>query len=347
MTTLDTDKVIISNNKKEQEYGVLRRLFHSCSFGGGSVIEVESNEEDEYDDDDDDVKTQELLKVETAHRSVIASLSANSKIKSFVTPLLPTYPSPLAEKYWTEPSAASFSVRGASYGKDRIKVHSEPSVFRLFAVDLVKVDEPILKGMCNHPKERVQQCLLAEKAKKPGAEMPPFVFCVNITVPGKQCYHLVMYYAVDDFSLICPIEEKAKEGGQHEQVSPFRQLASRFFFGSSDEFRDSTFKLIPRIVKGNFIVKKAVGSKPTILGKRLKQHYIRNDRFLELIIDVGSNEIAKSVVGLSCGYAKTLVVDMGFLLEGKNRASLPEVMMGTVRLTNIDFKDELRYVKAY
>jgi hypothetical protein len=150
--------------------------------------------------------------------------------------------------------------------------------------------------MCNHPEERVQQCLQAERAKRPGAVLPPFVFCVNITVPGKTCYHLVMYYAVDDFSLIRPIER-----GEN-CASPFRELASRFFFGPSNEFRDSTFKLIPRIVKGNFLVKKAVGSKPTILGKRLKQHYIQNDRFFELIIDVGSNDIAKSVVGLSCGY---------------------------------------------
>lgn len=286
MTKLETGKVIIPNNnndKKQQHFGSFRKLFQSCSFG--SVLEVESNE----DDYDEETKSEELLNVETTHRSVIHSIAT--------TPLLPTHPSPLPEKYWTEPSAVSFSVRGATYAKDRLKVKSEPSLFRLFAVDLVRVDEPILKGMCNHPEERVQQCLRAEKAKRPGAEMPPFVFCVNITVPGKTCYHLVMYYAVDDFSLIRPIEK-----GQEVTTTPFRELASRFFFGSSDEFRDSTFKLIPRIVKGNFIVKKAVGSKPTILGKRLKQHYIQDDRFFELIIDVGSNEIAKSVVGLSCGY---------------------------------------------
>jgi Protein of unknown function (DUF1336). len=290
MTKLETDKVMIANStKKVQQHGSIRKLFQSCSFG--SVLEVESND-DGYDDES---KIEELLNIETVHRSGIVSLSANN-VKSVARPLLPTYPSPLAEKYWTEPSAASFSVRGLSYAKDRLKVKSEPSLFRLFAVDLVRVDQPILKGMCNHPEERVQQCLKAEKAKRPGAEMPPFVFCVNITVPGKNCYHLVMYYAVDDFALVRPIERGEQE------VSPFRELASRFFFGTSDEFRDLTFKLIPRIVKGNFLVKKAVGSKPTILGKRLKQHYVRNERFFELIIDVGSNEIAKSVVGLSCGY---------------------------------------------
>jgi hypothetical protein len=153
-----------------------------------------------------------------------------------------------------------------------------------------------------------------------------------------------MYYAVDDFSLIDP-SAKSAENGDH--ADPFRRLASRFFFGDSDSFRDSTFKLIPRIVKGNMLVKKAVGSKPTILGKKLKQHYIQDEKFFELVIDVGSDKIAKKVVGLATGYAKTLVVDMGFLLEGKQKVTLPEGIMGTVRLTNIDFKADLRTVEDY
>jgi hypothetical protein len=42
-----------------------------------------------------------------------------------------------------------------------------------------------------------------------------------------------------------------------------------------------------------------------------------------------------------------LVVDMGFLLEGKKKELLPEVMMGTVRIINIDFKENLRTVENY
>lgn len=45
--------------------------------------------------------------------------------------------------------------------------------------------------------------------------------------------------------------------------------------------------------------------------------------------------------------AKNLVVDMGFLFEGNNKAVLPESMMGTVRLTNIDFNADLRTVEDY
>ena len=86
----------------------------------------------------------------------------------------------------------------------------------------------------------------------------------------------------------------------------FTKLAARFFFGQSDKFRDETFKLIPRIAQGNFVVKSAVGTKPALLGTKVKQHYIRNDKYFELVVDVGSDKIAKRVVGISRGYVSIL-----------------------------------------
>jgi len=296
------------------------KVFKSSSFNS---IGLNSNSADEVSSEEEGYDGQDLL-------SVVTSIRTKPTLVD---------PPPLPQQYWTEPSASSFNVRGANYLKDRKKMPSADNLFQLFAVDLVKVSQPILTGMCNHPDERVQKALRAEKAGRLDSPMPPFIFCVNITLPGSPAHHLVMYYAVDDMSLIAP------RSSSDDVTTPFNKLASRFFFGDSDDFRDSTFKLIPRIVKGNFIVKNAVGNKPTILGKKVKQHYIQNDRFFELIVDVASDKIAKRVVGLSVGYAKTLVVDMGFVLEGKHKTTLPENMMGTVRLNNIDFKADLRSVK--
>lgn len=45
------------------------------------------------------------------------------------------------------------------------------------------------------------------------------------------------------------------------------------------------FKLIPNIVAGPFIVRKAVGSKPTLLGRKLRQRYFRGPGYVET--DVG------------------------------------------------------------
>lgn len=39
------------------------------------------------------------------------------------------------------------------------------------------------------------------------------------------------------------------------------------------------------------------------------------------------------------------MVDMAFLLEGKSPETLPEQVMGTVRLSNLDFKSKARVMR--
>ena len=123
------------------------------------------------------------------------------------------------------------------------------------------------------------------------------------------------------------------------------KLCNDFFFGASDEFRHKTFKLIPQIVEGNFLVRKAVGSTPAIMGTKLRQLYVRNERFMEVILDCGSSSVATGVIRLSLGYAKTLVIDMGFLFEGNDETTLPERVFGAVRIKNLVFGPHLRKVE--
>jgi len=236
-------------------------------------------------------------------------------------------PSPLRLEAWTEPAAETYKVRGANYLNDRVKQSSEQSAFRLLTVDLVQCERPIYTGLCAHPMERVQQAMKreAETGKK---ELPEFVFAVNLCVPGSKTYHQVTYFGVDNFDEI-----------EHPTTS-FGRLMNQFIFGESDEFRNQTFKLIPRIVEGNYIVRKAVGSKPSILGRKIKQYYIRGPNYFEIIVDIASDTVAQRIVKLCLGYTKTIVVDMMFLLEGAGHEYLPERIFGGVRLKNIDFKEK-------
>ena len=174
--------------------------------------------------------------------------------------------------------------------------------------------------------------LLKEKGRV--SDVPPFIFVVNIMLPGPPFYHGVFYYAVDDMSTI--------DGSDGTASS---QLCQRFLFGDSDEFRDQTFKMIPHIVEGNFLVRKAVGSTPAIMGSKLKQYYIRTNRFMEVILDCGSSQVATGVIRLSLGYAKTLVIDMGFLLEGDKKEYLPERIFGAVRVKHPSFGTHCRKVE--
>lgn len=234
-------------------------------------------------------------------------------------------PPPLRIEHWADPPASTFKVRGKNYLHDGLKVNSDASLFKLMAVDLVKVEQPLLTGLCGHPRERLQLALRRER-ETGIRELPDFVFAVNYCVPGDPYFHWVAYFGIDDVSRL------------RDPSTPLGRLAEPFFFGESDEFRTDTFKLIPRIVEGNFVVRKAVGSKPSILGRKLKQYYIRNERYFELVVDIGSDAVADRIVKLALGAAKNLVVDMMFVLEGAQEATLPERILGGARMQYLDFK---------
>ena len=248
-------------------------------------------------------------------------------------------PPPLTRRMWAEPDSNSFRVRGVHYKHDRLKYNAGPSIGRLMCVDVVSVDKPLYSGFSLHPTERIQLALQKERellAKGLESDLPPFIFIVNICLPGPPYYHGVYYYAVNDIRTI-----NGMDG------TPSSKLCREFLFGDSDEFRDRTFKLIPQIVQGNFIVRKAVGSTPAIMGKKLRQLYVKHERYFEVILDCGSSPVATGVIRLSLGYAKSLVVDMGFVLEGDDEEHLPERIFGCVRMKSIDFGPHLRHVMTF
>ncbi|XP_074363371.1 protein ENHANCED DISEASE RESISTANCE 2-like, partial [Apium graveolens] len=120
--------------------------------------------------------------------------------------------------------------------------------------------------------------------------------------PARPNYSLVLYYTAER-----PVKENS--------------LLGRFVNGS-DAFRDSRFKLIPSIIEGYWMVKRAVGTKACLLGKEVTRRYLRHDNFLEINVDIGSSSVARSVIDLVLGY-------------GHEEEELPEYILGTVRLSHV------------
>ncbi|XP_076888798.1 protein ENHANCED DISEASE RESISTANCE 2-like isoform X1 [Bidens hawaiensis] len=206
---------------------------------------------------------------------------------------------------WTSPSGSGFKIRGKTYLKDSAKVAGGDPLLKLIAVDWFKLETSRSK-VALHPKSIVQ----SEAGKK-----LPFVLVVNLQVPAKPNYSLVLYYAADR-----PVNKNS--------------LLGKFIDGN-DAFRDARFKLIPSIVQGYWMVKRAVGTKACLLGKAVTCHYLRQDNFLEIDVDIGSSSVARSIIGLVLGYVTSLVVDLAILIEGKEEKELPEYILGTVRLNRV------------
>ena len=125
-----------------------------------------------------------------------------------------------------------------------------------------------------------------------------------------------------------------------ERVEAFDRLLQQFIEGD-DEFRDSTLKIIPRVSEGSWVVKKGVGRVPAILGKKVKQTYYINrnedgSSVVEIDADLATSRIAGQIVGLIKSYCKTIVVDMSFLLQGDSEETLPESLIGGIRIHKAD-----------
>ena len=61
---------------------------------------------------------------------------------------------------------------------------------------------------------------------------------------------------------------------------------------------------------------------------------------MEVDIDVASSSVASTVVGMVQGATKSLVVDMGIVLEGHTNDELPERLLGSVRFSRVDMSPQ-------
>eukprot|EP01041_Mallomonas_annulata_P010075 gene10075-20994_t len=159
-----------------------------------------------------------------------------------------TPPPALPAEMWSEPDAASFKIRGKTYNQDKVKASSAPSLFKLLAIDLFETEGNIF-NIASHPKNRVFQAL------QRGEDSWTFI------VPGPPFYSFVVYMS--------------GERSLFTEDTPFARIARTFFFGNDDDFRNNRFKLIPKVIDGNMIIKMAVKDTPTLLGNKLKQYYFK------------------------------------------------------------------------
>ena len=102
---------------------------------------------------------------------------------------------------------------------------SGPPQFDLVAVDLWRVDQPI-PNVAAQPTNRVQRAL--------GHGDRTWVFVLQIQIPGPPHFAFAAYYVPRDPTCLAA-------------DSPFGRVAQPFFFGPDDDFRDSRFKLIPKV----------------------------------------------------------------------------------------------------
>lgn len=214
--------------------------------------------------------------------------------------------------------AEIFPVRGLDYMDDGVKVPSEDSLFSLAHVGLFEAP-----GKVSHLATRAD--MFYTKARAAGDTR--FYLIVVFQVPGGDRVHLALYYAATPAQLAADPKTHA--------------LWKRFLAGD-DAYRNSRWKVIPSIAEGNWIVKKSVGTKPALLGTKIQHDWLVRDTYIECNVDVASSSMASVLTGMLQQYAKYLVIDLGFVLQGESETELPERCLGTVRLSRPDLSKAVK-----
>ncbi|XP_027083358.1 protein ENHANCED DISEASE RESISTANCE 2-like [Coffea arabica] len=217
---------------------------------------------------------------------------------------------------WASPPGDVFSLRGPNYLTKKTKVPSGPWLLQPAGVDWLRSNAK-LDHVLARPDNRVMNSLKSSNLQ--GKSLKTFLVAVNLQVPGRDHHSAVFYFAT-------------KEG---EGLQP-GSLLYRFVHGD-DNFRNSRFKIVNRIVKGPWIVKAAVGNYAAcLLGKALKCNYFVGDNYLEIDVDIGSSAIASAILHLALGYVTAVTIDMGFLVEAQSEDELPEKLFGAVRICQME-----------
>ena len=311
-------------NRNRSGEGSTRSIGH-CHF--------ERSNSDPFDDGGD-----ELVQVsehpEEADKTDVAKHDQIQKVKALAT--LYRFPCTQTrnQNSWSESPVEIFSVRGSNYFGDKRKIRCRHFLLSARGCDLFltqdnskNIDKTILKGG------------LGGNIRKKPTFMFRFLFPWGMMIQ----YYEVPPKLVPFMNMRMTKAEKQKlsiEGFSNAEKALARWLAS-----DDSQFKNERLKLIAIVPEGPWIVRNLVTGKPALIGKRLDVSYKyipRKSNSMECLqicdLDISSGTaIAKKTVNVTRRYLSSLqAVDIGFVIEGKTPAELPEEMMGSTRLHQVD-----------
>lgn len=243
--------------------------------------------------------------------SLYDSVATSDDFQTLSSPL-PMYPNNGGSSCWSCPDHKIFNVRGKTYLKDRIKHPSGPSPFKCRGVDMWLTDNP----------ERNISRLPYVLGGKLGEED---TFLVNFLLPFGN---FVMYFSVssDMPDNVANVWKKFKSGDQL--------------------YRDSRLKLLPVVVDGPWIVKKAVGNgtAPALLSQSIPLQYYftmgeKNKKDIyEVDVIISASRIAKGILNVVKSHTNKLTIALGIIIEATTEAELPEIVLCSSQLHSLDLE---------
>jgi len=237
---------------------------------------------------------------------VFASLSDEPRALS--SPL-PMFSSNHPSSSWSKAPDNIFKVRGKSYLTDRIKIPSAPAPFTCRGVDMFLTDNPE-RHIARHPSVLGGQLSLED------------TFLVNFLLPFGN---FVIYFSIPP---LCSMPKNVAS------------VWTKFINGNQQD-RDDRLKLLPLVVDGPWIVKKAVGHGPALLGQAIPLQYYftqptdKKKGVYEVDVIITASRIAKGILNVVKSHTKRLTIAFAFIIEAAKESELPETVLASCQLHSL------------
>ena len=266
---------------------------------------------------------------------------------------------------WCDVSGShEFTVRGAFYMDDKVKAKPGPAVCPMVAcviyrcrpdkVDGERLDHVAAKGACKELIDEIGR--LTAPHRQPNE---PCLWLVNLQIPGNPVVNVVQVFALPTL-----YAARAALRGDATGAAKFLAMWRRYYEDlpvrdgraehpstnpadpaclppeegtcAAQHFRNQRFKMVPRVVDAPWVVKTAVPQKPALLGQKLAQRYWRGECYVETDVHIGSSVVANNITGIGRGSCQKLVLELGYVLEGRAEEELPERLIGAARWSHLN-----------
>lgn len=303
--------------------------FDALSFNDDNLmLDIESSDQSKMSDGDESAAEEDSPNASSAPTkrsrfSLVQHMNeaeSNESNEINLNAMRNKYQGTLLTQYYCEPSFENLRIRGKTYLMDKIKIPALAPRMTLVGCDLLETKEPV-HNIAKYKNSTAQS--IPHDSKRP-------LFIVNFIVPGSTWISLVLYFQ--------SAKDMLSDLGGNEPNDPFATIFERFRNGNK-EYRDNTFKIIPQVIHGPWILQRSVGagnsSVPVILGRRLSIDYFCTNNYVEVDINVHSNAVAASITKMVRSQTQNVVIDISILLEGKDEEELPEYLLGLWRLDHM------------
>jgi len=206
---------------------------------------------------------------------------------------------------WCQPLAINQAIRSKKYLETQMKEPSEPHIFKTVMVDAFIGENPVTH-VAAKPFSWFQK-------NRPTSG---FTFIHTILVNSIGC-SVVSYHHVPDKS----------------------ELPKLFldFLEKGDDFRNNRLKMIPKVVRGPWIVRKSVQSVPIIIGRKVTLTFFQGKDYLECDMLCDSSFLASSIISFARPMAESITVQLQWTVEGHSEDELPERLFAGVMFQNMTF----------